>query len=243
KEVEWTMVEQKDLSEPSDTHAEAKTGREEGAPLPASTNATAAERAASFRPRDDVPAPPLVSIMRVNNDYQCDMAALLEWTPSQQEPGSMQGRLLRYAFVPGLSVAHATLVFDRRSGLYWMASNVNRDSLRTWAQPRWPTLGMPLLHLNVGSRCEADRSTLALFVSADLASWEQVGVVAKHPHLGRHFSYPHVLVSGEDLLIVTRAAFNATARHATASLASFYNNHNSNSVAFHRVRDFRQYAL
>jgi hypothetical protein len=40
--------------------------------------------------------------------------------------------------------------------------------------------------------------------------------------------------AGTDLLIVSRAAFAPWARNADAPLNEYYNNHNSNTVAFHR---------
>lgn len=41
-------------------------------------------------------------------------------------------------------------------------------------------------------------------------------------------------LAGRDLLVVTRAAFAPWAKDADAPLNSYYNNHNSNTVAFHR---------
>ena len=60
----------------------------------------------------------------------------------------------------------------------------------------------------------------------------------------QHFTYPHMIVSddgrGPDLLVVMRAT--APPPDPAAPTAAFYNNHNSNAVSFHRVRDFRQLA-
>ena len=69
--------------------------------------------------------------MRVNNALLCDLAALIEYD-DVSVPGRLTGRFLRYAFVPGLSVAHPALLYDPPSDLYWMVSNVNRDALRRW---------------------------------------------------------------------------------------------------------------
>ena len=49
--------------------------------------------------------------------------------------------------------------------------------------------------------------------------------------------HPHVLFcagAGSDLLIVSRAAFAPWARNADAPLNEYYNNHNSNTISFHR---------
>jgi hypothetical protein len=43
---------------------------------------------------------------------------------------SPKGRFLRYTFAPGLSVAHPAIVYDEVSDMYWMVSNLNRDSTR-----------------------------------------------------------------------------------------------------------------
>jgi hypothetical protein len=73
----------------------------------------------------------VLSIMRVNNDLLCDLAALVEYD-DVSVPGQLTGRFLRYASVPGLSVAHPALLYDAASDLYWLVSNVNRDPLRRW---------------------------------------------------------------------------------------------------------------
>ena len=76
----------------------------------------------------------LLSIMRVNNDMLCDLAAIVEFddssllpavaqpevqqTQQQQEQqeaaqkGQLQGRFLRYTFVPGLGVGHPAILYD-----------------------------------------------------------------------------------------------------------------------------------
>lgn len=46
------------------------------------------------------------------------------------------------------------------------------------------------------SKCEVDRSTLALFYSPNLVSWVLAGMVDYHVSLGRHFAYPHMLIDG-----------------------------------------------
>jgi hypothetical protein len=128
------------------------------------------------------------------------------------------------------------------SDLYWMVSNINRDATRNWKQPDAPDQHNPQLHITLFSKCEVDRSTLGLFYSPNLVSWVLAGMVDYHINLGRHFAYPHMLIDGRDLLIVSRAAFAPWARSADAPLNEFYNNHNSNTIAFHRVRNFRHYA-
>lgn len=198
----------------------------------------------------------LLSIMRVNNDVLCDLAALVEFDDATLRPagtgigaagangtsGQLVGRFLRYTFVPGLGVGHPAILYDEESDLYWMVTNFNRDANRNWKQPAKEDGTHPNLHITAFSKCEVDRSTLALYYSSNLVSWMLAGMVDYHLNLGRHFAYPHMLIDGRDLLVVTRAAFAPWAKDADAPLNSYYNNHNSNTVAFHRVRNFRHYA-
>ncbi|KDD75838.1 hypothetical protein H632_c476p0, partial [Helicosporidium sp. ATCC 50920] len=108
----------------------------------------------------------LLSIMRVNNDWMCDLAALVAYDDHlADQGGGFHGRFLRYTNVPGLGVGHPAIVYDEVSDLYWMASNVNRDSTRRWRQPTEATDAEPALHITPFSKCEIDRSTLALFYS------------------------------------------------------------------------------
>jgi len=180
----------------------------------------------------------LLSIMRVNNDLACDLAAVLEFDDSQ--PGRLIGRFLRYTFVPGLGVGHPAIVYDSETDLYWMATNVNRDATRGWKQPDQPNGQTPPLHITLFSKCEVDRSTLGLFYSTNLFNWIPAGVVDYHTTLGRHFAYPHMAVDGEDLIIVSRATIVPGEREST--LNDYYNNHNANAVSFHRVEKFRELA-
>ncbi|KDD75839.1 hypothetical protein H632_c476p1, partial [Helicosporidium sp. ATCC 50920] len=185
----------------------------------------------------------LLSIMRVNNDWMCDLAALVEYDDEGVAlGGAFTARFLRYATVPGLGVGHPAIVYDEASDLYWMASNVNRDAARRWRNPPAEEQALhPALHITPFSKCEVDRSTLALFYSPNLFNWQPAGVVDYHQALHRHFTYPHMIVDGEDLLIVSRASFAPWARD-DSELNAFYNNHNSNSISFHRVRNFRRLA-
>lgn len=182
----------------------------------------------------------LLSLMRVNNDLACDLAAVLEIDDS--DPASPPvGQFQRYTFIPGLGVSHPSIVYDPVTDLYWMASNINRDATRSWKQPDNPTGQEPNLHITAFSKCEVDRSTLGLFYSTNMLNWVQAGLIDYHVTLGRHFTYPHMITDGEDLVVVSRATFVAGQREST--LKQYYNNHNSNAVSFHRVRNFRRYAL
>ena len=52
----------------------------------------------------------------------------------------------------GLAIGHPAILYDNVTDLYWMASNVNRDSTRVWRQP-WQR-DLPKLHITPFSKCE-----------------------------------------------------------------------------------------
>ncbi len=171
----------------------------------------------------------LLVISRVNNDLFCNLAAVAEVDDSQ--PGNLSGKFLRYTSIPGLGIAHPGIVFDDVSDLYWMATNIQRDSTRSWMKTSE-------LHITSFSKCEIDRSMLYLFHSSNLLDWVPSGIISFHLEFNRHYSYPHMLVSGDDLLLVTRATSDFGSGEP---IHKFYNNHNSNSVAFLRVKKFRRF--
>ena len=83
--------------------------------------------------------------------------------------------------------------------------------------------GLPLVGRRAAYAHQANCNRYMTCIAAGMAS---------APH------WPHLrlpaLLAGRDLLIVSRAAFAPWARSADAPLNEFYNNHNSNTIAFHR---------
>jgi len=156
--------------------------------------------------------------------------------------GTLERRFLRFKNVPGLGIGHPAILYDNVTDLYWMASNMNRDSTRVWRQPWQKTLKK--LHITPFSHCEVDRTTMGLFYSGNAVDWWTAGVIDYHLDFAAHFTYPHMIVNdnglGPDLLVVMRAT--APPANASSPTAGFYNNHNSNAISFHRVRNFRQLA-
>jgi hypothetical protein len=53
----------------------------------------------------------------------------------------------------------------QNSDLYWMVTNLNRDSTRSWKQPSASSSVNPPLHIPRFSKCEVDRSAIALYFS------------------------------------------------------------------------------
>ena len=48
---------------------------------------------------------------------------------------------------------------------------------------------------------------MALYYSGNAMDWVQAGILDYHLSFGRHFTYPHMLVDGEDLMVVMRATY------------------------------------
>lgn len=63
---------------------------------------------------------------------------------------------------------------------------------------------------------QVDRSTVGLYYSSNGFDWHTAGIVDYHLSFGRHFTYPHMTISGEDLLVVMRATFESGKLEATA---------------------------
>ncbi|EFN53516.1 expressed protein [Chlorella variabilis] len=148
----------------------------------------------------------LLSIMRVNNDILCDLAALVEFDDASVAAAAAANasaasarlavRFLRYAFIPGLGVGHPAILFDAVS-----------------------CGGGPVTLRYGGS---------GTVVAVRYMAWCKTREAAAG--------------DGRDLLVVSRAAFAPWARDSDAVLNDYYNNHNSNTIAFHRVKNFRHYA-
>lgn len=136
-------------------------------------------------------------------------------------------RFDRFAPDPGLGCTHGCVQYDAASKLYWLASNVNRDSTRAMA-------GEPT----------QERSNLALFYSRNCADWFMAGLVATSPDWVHSFHYPHFIIDGPDLLFAVRAHVESPLTEATvhANGTCTADHHNSNAATFHRVRDFRRLA-
>ncbi|MFT8358109.1 hypothetical protein [Bifidobacterium aquikefiri] len=102
------------------------------------------------------------------------------------------------------------VLFDAQSALYWAVGNEI-----------------------AGGDADA-RNILSLSCSKDLAMFENVHRIVDLSHGDPRYvaaQYPSCIIDGNDLLVVSRTAWNE---------ADSY--HNSNYITFHRVQDFRQYA-
>lgn len=78
------------------------------------------------------------------------------------------------------------------------------------------------------------RNTLALIRSRDLRHWEIRAILLHHPDPVKHaFQYVDWLIEGEDLIAVSRTAYDD-------GMGGAHNQHDANFLTFHRFQGFRQ---
>ena len=121
------------------------------------------------------------------------------------------------------------IIYDEKSGLFWTPVNIPTDNQNStgWDKELWRRgfLGGP------GN----ERRILMLQYSRDCLNWFHAGCIAAWPSPMNSFSYAAPLVDGDDLLILSRTC--APGKTTTR------NNHDTNQVTFHRIRNFRSLAL
>lgn len=165
--------------------------------------------------------------LRLTNEDVCDLAMMVD--VRLLAGGALAGEFRRAGRVPGMSVVRSHFVWDEASQLYWLVGNVAPAVDAGAPRPgHWP-------------RCTWDRSALVLHYSADLSGWLEAGPVAVGVAPGRHFSYAHVAVDGDDLVVVSHSAPDGLERPG-AKYDPLRLAHNSPYLTFHRVRNFRAYA-
>lgn len=165
----------------------------------------------------------IVNLLRVQNEKTADISARIEVDDSGEE---LRCRFDRFAPAPGLGIAHCSATYDARSRLYWMASNVARDTTRDTSKTR---LRMPATQ---------ERSNLGLFYSANSVDWFMAGLVAYAPDWVHSYHYPNLMVDGEDVIVVVRSHVESPLTEQTVGPKTA-NRHDSNAATFHRVRNFR----
>jgi hypothetical protein len=112
--------------------------------------------------------------------------------------------------------------YDEKSGRYWTLSNIIPEEFRKQYPERNPA---------------GFRNTLALMSSADLLNWQTHTIVLQHPDVLKHgFQYVDWLFEGKDLIVASRTAYHDGKSDA-------HNNHDANFLTFHRVKNFRKFAL
>ncbi|OGV62696.1 MAG: hypothetical protein A3K19_13610 [Lentisphaerae bacterium RIFOXYB12_FULL_65_16] len=113
------------------------------------------------------------------------------------------------------------IFYDDVSRLHWLISSASIDSMR-----RVETLdpwhyGMPY----------NERKRIALYFSRNCMDWCFAGLVADAVGTKRSHFHCSTVIDGEDLIMLMRTAD-----------AAAVNEHNSNTITFHRIREFRKLA-
>lgn len=111
-----------------------------------------------------------------------------------------------------------SIIYDEESGLYWLASNFSDNSILN----RKYTTG------DKQGQSWSERDRLALYFSTDAMNWNFAGMIAEGDSERESRAYPHVVVDGEDLLVVTRCGTKESSSQ-----------HDNNILSFHRIKDFR----
>jgi hypothetical protein len=119
--------------------------------------------------------------------------------------------------LPGSS-KKVMLRWDDASRSYWALSN-------------------PPLPETIAKDAPGARNTLALFRSDDLQHWTMRCVLLHHPDREKHaFQYPDWIIEGEDLLVVSRTAYDD-------GLGGAVRAHDANFLTFHRFPNFRRLTM
>src|SRR5690606_6166817 len=109
--------------------------------------------------------------------------------------------------------------FDEKSNRYWTLSNIIPEEFRKQYPERNPA---------------GFRNTLALMSSDDLVNWQTHEIILQHADVLNHgFQYVDWLFEGEDMIVVSRTAYDDGNEQA-------HNNHDANFLTFHRITDFRK---
>ena len=85
-------------------------------------------------------------------------------------------------------------------------------------------------YIALGNDGRYKRKRLVMAVSDDLTDWRIAYEIADARDTENAFSYPDFIFSGEDILLLSRTAYNGAK-----------NNHDTIMITFHRIKNFRQY--
>lgn len=110
------------------------------------------------------------------------------------------------------------ILYDVATRMYWLLSSQSLDSMRKRESLGPWHYGLPY----------NERSRIALYFSRNCMDWCFAGIVADGGGERRSFFHASAIIDGEDLAMVMRVADESAA-----------NQHDSNIIAFQRVRGFR----
>ncbi|MBC8868355.1 MAG: exo-alpha-sialidase [Planctomycetes bacterium] len=159
----------------------------------------------------------LFVLPRVRMQFQttANMTALLEVA---NDGNQLALRFLQFYPMPG-GQNKFHILRDPQTGLYWTSVTRVTDSFRDVE---------PLLAMRFKGTGGNERRVQVLMYSADALNWFDAGFVAFSPSLMEAFSYAWLMIDGEDLVVMCRTSQGGL------------NNHDTNLITLHRIRDFRQ---
>ena len=156
---------------------------------------------------------------------------------------ALQYRFGRFFAMPG-GQNKFKVIHDEPSGLFWTCGSAVPDDLAS---------EQDLAAAGVAGTAGNTRRMLLLLYSRDATNWFQAGCVALSHNPLESFHYASPAIDGDDLVVLARSTLGAAdgfagstwdrAPPATGKAKLPYNNHDSNAITFHRVKDFRSLAL
>ncbi len=181
---------------------------------------------------DKVPADSFLegNVVLVDDEIRMIMRTIVDGhtTSSLASIGRIEddGRNLEYRFLqfhpmPGAQCKFQ-IVHDDVSGLFWTTVTL---STNPWQDRE------PLRRVGFSGPPGNERRILVLMYSLDALNWFQAGCVAMSKSIMESFSYASQVISGDDLLVVSRTAHGGK------------NQHDTNQITLHWVRGFRDLAL
>lgn len=183
----------------------------------------------------------LYVLLRTRIDVQLT-AGMTSVCKLEDDGKTMDYRFVQFYPMPG-GQNKFKILYDDVSGLYWTCTTVIPDSYQS---PK--PLAERGFHGNPGNT----RRILMLNYSIDGLNWFQAGCVAMSKNPLESFHYSSQVVVGDDLLVLSRSSIGGDRQYQdytwrtsyTEGKAKLpYNNHDSNMITLHRVKNFRSLAL
>ena len=148
------------------------------------------------------------------------MAAVCELTGS---PNAMDYRFYQYHAMPG-GQNKFKIIYDAPSDLFWTVATATPNAYQPVE---------PLAEKGFSGPPTNERRIAMLQYSYDGLNWFQAGCVAMSKNPLESFHYTSQVIVGNDLLVLSR----------TSKGGKPYDNHDTNQITLHRVRNFRALAL
>lgn len=183
----------------------------------------------------------LYVLLRTRIDVQLT-AGLTSVCKLKDDGQTMKYRFVQFHPMPG-GQNKFKIIYDKKSGLYWSCSSMVPD-------PYQPS--KLFADRGFSGNPGNTRRILLISYSIDGLNWFQAGCVAMSKNPLESFHYSSQVVVGDDLLVLARSSIGAATQYRdytwnsaiTSGKAKLpYNNHDSNMITLHRVKNFRSLAL